>query len=113
VHTDVTPPKDAPVVFKYFSFLSDEHFSSGERVALFGSLLVALAALAYAGMLVKQVVSADQGTKKMQEIAAAVREGANAYLSRQLKVVGSLIVVLVVVLFFSKYDGTGGLNTHF
>ena len=68
--------------------------------ALFGSLIVAVMALLYAGMLVKQVISADQGTKKMQEIAAAVREGANAYLARQLKVVGVLIIVLVFVLFF-------------
>ena len=108
-----TPAAETTATFKYFSFLTDNKFSAGERVALFGSLIVALLALAYAGMLVKQVVNADQGTKKMQEIAAAVREGANAYLSRQLRVVGILIVVLVVVLFFSKYDGTGGFNTHY
>jgi len=35
--------------------------------------------LAYALMLVGQVMKAPQGTKKMQEIAQAVREGANAY----------------------------------
>ena len=39
-----------------------------------------LAGLLYAGMLVKQVKEADQGTPQMQEIAPAVREGANAYL---------------------------------
>ncbi len=111
--------KEATVAFKYFSFLDtsdpNNKFTSGERLALFGSLAVALMALAYAGMLVKQVITADQGTKKMQEIAAAVREGANAYLARQLKVVGGLIVVLVVVLFFSKYDSADktGLNIHF
>src|SRR5438034_10258268 len=73
--------------FKYFSFLSDPKFSSGERVALFVSAFVALCALAYAGMLVGQVTGADQGTQKMKDIAAAVREGANAYLARQLKIV--------------------------
>jgi K(+)-stimulated pyrophosphate-energized sodium pump len=93
--------------FKYFSFWSDPKFTSGERAALFGSLCVAVAALLYALMLVKQVVAADRGTKKMQEIAAAVREGANAYLARQLKVVALLIVVLVFVLFYSKYSGGG------
>ena len=89
--------------FAYFSFLSDPTFTTGERFALFGSMIVAILALLYAAMLVKQVVAADQGTKKMQEIAAAVREGANAYLARQLKVVGILIFLLVFVLFFSKY----------
>ena len=95
--------------FKYFSFLSDPKFSTGERVALFVSLLVAIAALGYAGMLVGQVTGADKGTKKMQEIADAVREGANAYLARQLKVVALLICILVFVLFLSKYT-SGGEN---
>jgi len=89
--------------FHYFAFWSDPKFSSGERAALFASLIVALCALAYAGMLVGQVTGADQGTQKMKDIAAAVREGANAYLARQLKVVAMLIVILVFVLFYSKY----------
>ena len=37
----------------------------------------------------------------MQEIARAVREGANAYLYRQLRVVGVLIVVITVLLYFA------------
>jgi K(+)-stimulated pyrophosphate-energized sodium pump len=89
--------------FHYFAPLSAEsNFSSGERAALWGALVVALMALAYAGMLVGQVVGADKGTAKMQQIAAAVREGANAYLGRQLKVVCIMIVILVVVLYCSR-----------
>src|SRR5205085_9834679 len=95
--------------FKSFRLLSDPKFSTTERVLLFVRLIVAPMALAYALMLVKQVTGADKGTKKMQDIAAAVREGANAYLARQLKVVALLIVVLVFVLFFSKYS-SGGEN---
>ena len=93
--------------FKYFGFLDDPKFTSGERAALFGSLIVAIMALLYAAMLVKQVIAADQGTQKMKEIAAAIREGANAYLARQLRVVAMLIAVLVFVLFFSKYLSGG------
>ncbi|MBI3832561.1 MAG: sodium-translocating pyrophosphatase [Planctomycetes bacterium] len=85
------------------------NFSDGERIALFASMGVAIMALLYAWMLVKQVTNADKGTPKMQEIAAAVREGADAYLFRQLKVVAMLIVVLVVVLFLSK-SLSGGPN---
>ncbi len=89
--------------FSYFSFMKpDSGFSQGEVIALWVTLGVALASLLYAWMLVKQVVNADQGTPRMQEIAAAVREGANAYLARQLKVVGVLIVVLVIVLYCSR-----------
>ncbi len=72
-----------------------------EKVALVTNVFIALAGLAYALMLVKQVRTADQGTKRMQEIAQAVREGANAYLYRQFRVVGVLIVLITVVLFFA------------
>ncbi len=88
--------------FQYFAFLTSTHFLAYERWALFIALGVAVLALLYAGWLVKFVYSADTGTKKMQEIAGAVREGANAYLYRQLSTVALLIVVLVFVLFFSK-----------
>src|SRR5207245_8287852 len=50
----------------------------------------------YAVMLVGQVKNADQGTPRMQEIAAAVREGANAYLAAQFKRIAILIVVITV-----------------
>src|SRR5437867_8831927 len=71
------PPgaQESAASFEYFAPLRGTRFSSGEKVALFCSLLVALASLAYAGMLVGQVVGADQGTQKMKDIAAAVREG--------------------------------------
>ncbi len=97
----VAMPEQAPE-FHYFSFMNDPHFTSGERAALFASLAVSVLALLYALWLVKGVMAGDQGTKKMQEIAAAVREGANAYLGRQLKVVAFLILVLVVVLYCSR-----------
>jgi K(+)-stimulated pyrophosphate-energized sodium pump len=77
-------------------------YSPAERAALLAILVVALAGLCYAGMLVGQVKRADQGTKKMQEIAAAVREGANAYLRAQFRRIGPLIVVLTVVLYLTK-----------
>jgi K(+)-stimulated pyrophosphate-energized sodium pump len=78
-------------------------YSIGERVSLFVVLGVAIAGLLYAGMLVGQVKSADQGTKRMQEIAGAVREGANAYLWAQFTKIGPLIVVITIALYFTKY----------
>ncbi len=105
----VKPTSEVETPFKYFGFLSDPNFTRGEVAALFGCIIVALMALAYAGMLVKQVVHADQGTQKMKDIAAAVREGANAYLARQLKVVFILIFILLGVLFMSRY-AVGGNN---
>ena len=81
--------------------LKGERFSTWETLALIANVVVACGGLAYALTLVGQVMRADKGTKKMQEIAQAVREGANAYLYRQFSVVGVLIVIISVLLFFA------------
>ena len=65
-------------------------------------LAVACLGLAYAGFLVKQVKSADEGTARMQEIAAAVREGSRAYLSAQFRKIGPLIVLITIGLYLTK-----------
>ncbi len=64
-------------------------------------LAIALMGLGYAWMLVGQVLRADTGTKKMQDIAGAVREGALAYLRAQFRKIGPLIIVITVILFFT------------
>ncbi len=61
--------------------------------------LIALAALAVAAVLVRQVLAADEGTEKMQEIAAAVQEGAAAYLTRQFRTLAVFAVIVFFVLF--------------
>ena len=88
--------------FQYFSVFFSPHFVWYEKAGLVACLAVAILALLYAGWLVTQVYAADQGTTKMKEIAAAVREGSDAYLKRQLSTVAVLIVILFVVLFASK-----------
>ena len=61
--------------------------------------VIALAALIVAGLLVREVLSADEGTNKMKEIAAAVQEGASAYLNRQFKTLAIFAVIVFFVLF--------------
>ncbi|HEV3340905.1 MAG TPA: sodium-translocating pyrophosphatase [Pirellulales bacterium] len=80
--------------------LSDK-YANYEKIALLANVAVAIAGLAYALMLVGQVKNAPQGTERMQEIALAVREGANAYLYRQFRVVLILIVLITVALYFA------------
>jgi K(+)-stimulated pyrophosphate-energized sodium pump len=48
----------------------------------------------------QSVMSADAGSQKMQEISAAVREGAQAYLKRQYATIGLVGIVIFVILGF-------------
>jgi K(+)-stimulated pyrophosphate-energized sodium pump len=64
---------------------------------------IAIMGLAYALFLRKQIMAEDKGTDKMIEVWNAIREGADAYLGRQLKTILPLIIVLTVALFFSVY----------
>jgi len=66
---------------------------------------IALVALGVAAALVKVVLAAGQGTARMQEIAAAVQEGAAAYLNRQFKTLGIFVVIAVALLFLLPVPG--------
>src|SRR5207247_9347664 len=60
--------------------------------------VVALLALGVAGVLVREVLAAGQGTQRMQEIARAVQEGAAAYLRRQFRTLGVCVIIIFFVL---------------
>ncbi len=66
--------------------------------------VIALAALVVALILVREVLSADEGTDKMKEIATAIQEGATAYLSRQFKTLAVFAVIVFFVLFLLPAD---------
>ncbi len=74
-------------------------------LALAGSI----AALCYAYKFFKSMMQADEGNEEMKSIAAAVREGANAYLKQQYKVVGIFFVVIWAFLMFLAW-GLGVQN---
>ncbi len=60
---------------------------------------ISLVALAIAYALRAQVLAASEGTAKMQEIAAAVQEGAAAYLNRQFKTLSYFVAIVFFLLF--------------
>ncbi len=86
-----------------FSFLTDGTYGLLEKAGLLVALLISLAGMGYAYKLMGEVYAADAGTPAMQEIALAVRQGADAYLRRQFTVVGVLIAVITVVIILAKW----------
>jgi len=73
------------------------------RVYLWIALGVGLLALLAAFMLARSVIASDTGTVEMQAISNAIREGAEAFLSRQYRTIGALALVLAVVVFFGYH----------
>lgn len=57
-------------------------------------------ALLYALWLAFSVSRAAPGEKKMQEISAAVREGANAFLKRQYMTLAPIVIILAAAMYF-------------
>jgi len=66
--------------------------------------ITALIALGVGYVLSQGVIAADQGTPKMREIAAAIQEGAMAYLRRQFRTILVILVPLVVVVFITSTE---------
>src|SRR5208337_5192956 len=73
---------------------------------------ISVIALIVAGILARSVLSQDEGTPKMKEVADAIRVGAEAFIKRQYSTIAILAIVLAVVI-FGVYTLTGqqGLAT--
>jgi len=70
--------------------------------------VVAAGALAvlYGAWLIGTIMKRSAGNTKMQEIASAIQEGANAYLARQNKAVSVVAIILAAILWYAL-----GVNT--
>ncbi len=73
--------------------------ASSDAMWLWIAMGVGVLALLAALLLARSVLSADTGTAEMQAISNAIREGAEAFLSRQYRTIGILALVLAVVVF--------------
>jgi K(+)-stimulated pyrophosphate-energized sodium pump len=67
------------------------------QLAYFVIIACGIVALIYGFITTKQVLAADAGTARMQEISAAVQEGARAYLNRQYTTIGIVGVVILII----------------
>ena len=69
--------------------------------------VIAVVALVMGFVFRQQVLAADPGTEKMQEIGAAVEEGAQAYLARQFKTLAIFVVLVFGLLLLLPADTAG------
>ena len=65
------------------------------------SIGLGVLAIVYGFLTSRQVLGADPGNAKMQEIAGAIQEGANAYLNRQYTTIAIVGVVVAVIVGFA------------
>lgn len=65
------------------------------------ALVAAVLALLYGIVSIKWILGLPTGNDRMREIAAAVQEGASAYLNRQYTTIGIVGVILLVAIFFA------------
>jgi len=70
-------------------------------MALWVSIVAGAAAIVYGGISTRWILKQAAGNARMQEIAAAIQEGAKAYMDRQYTTIGIVGVVLFVVLGFA------------
>ncbi|MYA51713.1 MAG: sodium-translocating pyrophosphatase [Chloroflexi bacterium] len=62
------------------------------------AIVAGAVALAFAAYLAVRVLKADEGTERMQEIGAAIQEGANAFLKREYTVLAGFVFIVFIVL---------------
>src|SRR3954454_7738114 len=80
--------------------------SGGSLVLVIVVALIALGALAMEAMFRQGVLSADEGTDNMKNIALAVQEGADAYLQRQFRTLAIFAVIAFFALLALPADDT-------
>src|SRR4029077_4654688 len=83
-------------LIKFVPFQGGKNMSAG----LIFALACALLAIVYGGWQSTRIMSLPDGNERMREIAAAVREGAIAYLWRQYKTIAMVGIVLFLVIGF-------------
>jgi K(+)-stimulated pyrophosphate-energized sodium pump len=85
------------------------HFSNQDKIYLWISLAFGFISLIFAGGIASQVKKHSPGSAKMQEVGGAIREGALAYLKKQVMTMLVFVVILAVGLFF-LYQGQFGMK---
>ncbi len=83
------------------------HVHGGDYGILVVIAVVAAFALLVAAYFGREVLAADQGSLRMQDISRAVQEGAAAYLRRQFRTLAPFAVIIFALLFILPADTAG------
>ncbi|HET6645511.1 MAG TPA: sodium/proton-translocating pyrophosphatase, partial [Fimbriimonadales bacterium] len=75
-------------------------FSDQDKMFLYVSLVLALLAIGVGFAIRGWVLKQSMGSEKMQEVSAAIKDGALAYLRQQFRTMGIFVVLLAIGLFF-------------
>jgi K(+)-stimulated pyrophosphate-energized sodium pump len=69
------------------------------EIWLYLAIVAALAALVLAAVFARQVNSASPGSDRMQELMAAIREGAMAFIRREYTAVAGFVAIMAILIF--------------
>ena len=70
-----------------------------EQYAIVFALVCAAAAVAYGLITASWILALPQGNDRMKQIAAAIQEGAGAYMKRQYTIIAVVGVIMFIALF--------------
>ena len=80
------------------------------ELSLWLPIVAGFVAVAYGVITTQRLMALPTGSAKMQEIAKAIQEGANAYLNRQYRTIGyvGIAVTIVIAIFFRNWESPVG-----
>ncbi len=84
-------------------------FEPGDWVLVYVVLASAFVALGYGAYLARKTTKHDPGSQAMQEVSAAIQQGAMAYLGQQVRTMIWFVIVIAIGLFF-LYRGAPGMS---
>jgi len=102
----------ALVALPSFAFASEQKmvlpkFTAADWILIYIVLASAFVALIYGGYLARKTTRHDPGSQAMQDVSAAIQQGAMAYLRQQVRTMVWFVIIIAIGLFF-LYRGTIG-----
>ena len=79
---------------------------------LWYAIAASILALLYGAFLIYRILRHSPGEGKVIEIAKAIQEGAKAYLTRQYKTVGLVALVIIILMYLTRFVSHNGFSNN-